>query len=267
MTKNSTPKPSDFNRAIFIDSSKLEEIKKWNATGVIDGVTTNQLIMLKDGVKPKYFSKVVKQICKEMSGKPVSIELTDSTASAEEMIKEAKRLSALAENIVIKVPLIPNTTKSLWVINQLTKFGIAVNVTCMMTYEQMIMAIMATRKSKKLSFISIFWGRSMEDSQQYRSKAAFVKKHEKLGPESYVNQTPKKLVEMTAAFLKEGGYDNIKIIAGSIRNASMVGEAFAAGTHVPTVTPDVLEAMLFSQRTIETIQQFDDAWKELQAKK
>ena len=223
--------------------------------------------MLKDGVKPNEYEGLVKSICKEMKGKPVSIELTDSTATPEAMVKEAKRLNALAENIVVKVPLIPETMKSLWVISQLAKANIAVNVTTMMTFEQMVMAIMAVRNCKRLSFVSIFWGRSIEDHKIYRSKLDFATKYPKVGPESDVNKDVKILVQKTAEFLREGQYNNVKIIVGSARNASQVGEAIASGGHIPTIPPAILEAMLFSQRSIETIAQFDEAWKELQKKK
>lgn len=256
-----------FNRSIFIDSSNLEEIKRWNATGIIDGVTTNQMIMLKDGLRPKDYDKVIKAICREMKGKPVSVELTDSQASAEKMMKEAKRLNGIAKNIVVKVPLIPNTTKSLEVIKELIKANISVNVTLMMTFEQMVMAILATRYSKKVSFVSLFWGRSIEDQAKYRSRSDFMAQFPRVGLDSPINRDPKNIIEEATKFIKEGGYDNIKIIAGSIRTAVMVGEAFASGAHVVTVSPDTLLAMLFSQRTIETAAQFDEAWEKLQSSK
>lgn len=254
----------DFNRAIFIDSSNLEEIKKWNSLGVVDGVTTNQLIMLKDGIKPKNFEKVIRQICEEMKDKPVSVELTDSTAAAEEMVKEAHRFNRLSDNIVVKVPMIPNTVKSLQIIRELVKNNIAVNVTTMMTFEQMVMAILGVRHSKKNSFVSVFWGRSIEDHAKYRSRSDFMAQYPRVGNESVVNVTPQKIVSTTAAFIKEGGWSNVKIIVGSIRTAAMVGEAYDAGGHIVTISPDVLLAMLFSQRSIETIQQFDQAWRDLQ---
>lgn len=252
---------STFNRSIFIDSSNIEEVQKWNATGAIDGVTSNQAIMLKDGIKPKNFTKVVKAICAEMKGKPVSVELTDSTAMPKEMIAEARRFADLADNVVVKVPLIPETTKSLFVIRELTKLDIAINVTTMMTFEQMIMAALSVRHSKKISYLSIFWGRAIEDHAKYRSRFDFMAKYPRVGLESEVNGQPQTIVSSTAAFLKQGGYDNLRIIVGSIRTASMVGEAFAAGGHICTITPEILNAMLFSQRSIETIKQFDDAWK------
>lgn len=259
--------PSQFNRTIFIDSSNIEEVKKWNATGVIGGVTTNQSIMLKDGLNFKDFQKIVKLICKEMGKKPVSVELSDSSATIKEMISEAKKLNAIAPNIVVKVPLIPETTKSLEVIQALISANTAINVTAIMTFEQMVVAALATKANKRVSFISLFWGRSMEDQVKYRGRFDFMADYKRVGLESEVNGNPKNITSAIAGFLKEGGYDNPKIIVGSIRTATMVGDAFAAGAHIVTITPEILISMLFSQRSKETIEQFDDDWKKLQNNK
>lgn len=256
-----------FQRSIFIDTSNIEEIKKWNRSGVIDGVTTNQSILLKDGVNPKIFDKIIKSICKEMGKKPVSVELTDSNAPLREMVVEAKRLNALATNIVVKVPLIPETTKSLEVIQSLVSLNIAINVTAIMTFEQMVIASLATRNCKRPSFISLFWGRSMEDHIKYRGRFDFMADYKRVGLESSVNSDPKDIVINTISFLKEGGYENPKVIVGSIRTATMVGDAFAAGANIVTITPEILLSMLFSQRTKETIEQFDSDWKKLQERK
>jgi len=255
-----------FNRSIFIDSSSIEEVKRWNDTGIIDGVTTNQSIMLKDGLNIRDFEKVVKLICKEMGKKPVSVEITDSSSSAKDMIKEAKRMNSFAPNVVVKVPLIPDTTKSLEVIKALISLNMAINVTAIMTFEQMVIAALATRTNKRASFISLFWGRSMEDQVKYRGRFDFMADYKRVGLESRVNSDPKNIVESTAVFLKEGEYENPKIIVGSIRTSTMVGESFAAGGHIVTITPEILMSMLFSQRTKETIEQFDDDWKKLQKK-
>lgn len=260
------PKLAQFKRAVFIDSSSIEEIKKWNATGIIEGVTTNQSIMLKDGFNLRDFKKAVKKICSEMKNKPVSVELTDSSASVEEMVNEAKIMDSLAANIVVKVPLIPDTTKSLEVMQTLISSNIAINVTALMTFEQMVVSILALRTSKRICFVSLFWGRSAEDHIKYRSRFDFMADHKRVGLDSDVNKHPKNIVEAASDFLKEGEFDNTKIIVGSIRNATMVGDAFAAGGNIVTITPEVLIAMLFSQRTIETIDQFDQDWKKLQEK-
>ncbi len=90
--------------------------------------------------------------------------------------------------------------------------------------------------------------------------------YKRVGLESTVNGNPINITSAIAAFLKEGGFQNPKVIVGSIRTATMVGDAFAAGANIVTTTPEILLSMLFSQRTKETIEQFDDAWKKLQGK-
>lgn len=259
--------PLQFNRSVFIDSSNIEEIQKWNATGIIDGVTTNQSIMLKDGLNFRDFPKQVKLICREMGKKPVSVELTDSKASIKKMTSEAKRLDSLAPNIVVKVPLIPDTTKCLELIQSLSSLNIAINVTAIMTFEQMVVSALATRYCKRPSFISLFWGRSLEDQVKYRGRFDFMANYKRVGLESTVNGDPKNIVAAIALFLREGNYENPKIIVGSIRTATMVGEAFASGANIVTTTPEILLSMLFSQRTKETIEQFDQDWKKLLEKK
>lgn len=86
-------KSLQFNRSIFIDTSNIEEVKRWNATGIIDGVTTNQAIMLRDELKFSEVDKIIKLICKEMKNKPVSVELTDSTVKTKDMVKDRILLS------------------------------------------------------------------------------------------------------------------------------------------------------------------------------
>ncbi len=219
--------------------------------------------MLKDGLTLKQVVPTVKNICKIMNGKPVSIELTDSSASASEMIEEAKKYRKLGSNIVVKVPLIPNDIKSLIVIKKLGDLKIPVNITAIMTYEQLALAALASRNHPAPSFISLFWARSMEDHERYRSNKEFIKNHGIIGEEAEVNFHPSKITAAIGEFLKSGEYDNTKLIVGSIRNVSQVGEAFAAGANIVTIVPKILEAMLFSQRTLETNADFDASWKAL----
>ncbi len=259
-------KKLDFNRSIFLDSSSIKEIEKWSKTGIIDGVTTNQSIMLKDGITLKQLKPTIKAICKIMKGKPVSIELSDSTASVEEMISEAKKYRELGDNIVVKVPLIPGDIKSLIVIKKLGDLKIPVNVTAMMTYEQLVIAALAIRNHPSPSFISLFWARSIEDHQKYRSDKEFIKNNEIMGIPAEVNSHPSKITQAIVEFLEKGGYSVPKLVVGSIRNVGQIGDAFAAGANIVTIQPATLEAKLFSQRTIETNADFDKAWQTLKSK-
>lgn len=252
-----------FDRSIFLDSSSIKEIEKWNATGIIDGVTTNQSIMLKDGLKLKQLTATIKTICTIMKGKPVSIELSDSSASVEEMISEAKKYRTIANNIIVKVPIIPGDVKCLIVIKKLGDLKIPVNITAMMNFEQLTIAALACRNHPAPSFISLFWARSLEDYQKNRTNPEFMKEHEIVGPPTDVNSHPAKITAAIDSFLKNGGYSNPKLIVGSIRNASQIGEAFAAGANIVTIQPATLEAMLYSKRSVETNADFDKAWQTL----
>ena len=52
-----------------------------------------------------------------------------------------------------------------------------------------------------------------------------------------------------------------KIIVGSMRHLMDVNEALEAGAHIPTVTPAILRKMVWNPRTIETINEFNTAWR------
>jgi transaldolase len=58
-----------------------------------------------------------------------------------------------------------------------------------------------------------------------------------------------------------------KIIVGSMRHMMDVNEALDAGAHIPTITPPILRKMVWNPRTIETIQEFNSAWRSRPKKK
>lgn len=254
-----------FNRSIFLDSSNIKEVEKWNSLGIIDGVTTNQTIMLKDGLKLNEVRSTIKTICKIMRGLPVSVELTDSTASVEQMVKDAQKYREIANNVVVKVPMIPSQTKSLEVIKRLFDLKIPVNITVMMTFEQLVIAALVSKNHPFPSFISFFWCRSIEDHQRYRTDKNFIIDHELLGEESEVNSTPAKTTSAIIEFLNKGEYNNPKLIIGSIRKVSEVGEAFSAGAHIVTIPPSILQEMLYSKRTEETNIDLNKSWTTLKS--
>ena len=84
---------------IFLDSTNIEEIREINKLGIIDGITTNPSLIAKSG---KGFNQILKSICKEVKG-PVSAEVT--AESFENMLSEAKILSKISKNIVIKLKM------------------------------------------------------------------------------------------------------------------------------------------------------------------
>ena len=125
----------------FLDTANVDEIKRINELGLVDGVT----IIAKEG---RDFEEVIKEICSLVDG-PVSAEVTGS--QAEEMIAEAEVLAKWARNVVVKIPM---TEQGLKAVNTLSKKGIKTNVTLVFTVAQGLMAAKAGA-----TYISPFLGR------------------------------------------------------------------------------------------------------------
>lgn len=191
---------------IFIDTANIEEIRKAASWGVIDGVTTNPTLMAKEGKDPR---AVIKEICELVNG-PISAEVI-STAS-EEMIKEAKELSKLHKNIVVKIPI---TCEGLKATAELSKIGIRINMTLIFSANQALLAAKAGA-----SYASPFVGR--------------------LDDISHVGTD-----EIRAMVNIFDNYDfKTEIIAASIRNPLHVIEAALSGCHIATIPFKVLEQMV-----------------------
>ncbi len=244
----------------FLDTSNLDEIKRWK--GIIRGVTTNQMIMYKEGVRD--IDKQIKKICKLVPEYPVSVELMDSLASTKELIKEATRLSSLGDNVVVKVPItdayieepfnpVESSTKMIELVNELVTRNIPVNVTAMITDMQMKMAVAATQASKKNCFVSLFWARNIDDQSNRENQH----KEESILGQSWVNKNPGEIVKSVRQFI--GDSPQPRIIIGSIRTVSQVEEASVAGADIVTVTPKVFRAGLYNRTTLKTVREFDEA--------
>ena len=122
---------------IFLDSANVKEIEKWLCYGIVDGVTTNPSIMLKDGIYN--IEEGVKKLAKLISPLPLSAEVT--TNDLKEMMEQAKWLASLAHNVVIKIPVENEFgAPCLGVISQLEKAGIKVNATAILSFGQLMFA-------------------------------------------------------------------------------------------------------------------------------
>ena len=104
----------------FIDTAEIKEIKEAAAMGLVDGCTTNPSLVAKSGRK---FREVLLEICDIVKG-PVSAEVVSVTH--DEIMKEARELAALRNNIIVKIPLIPEGLKA---VRTCTSEGIKTNVT------------------------------------------------------------------------------------------------------------------------------------------
>lgn len=129
----------------FIDTANIEEIKKGLALGMVDGVTTNPSLVAKE---PRPFLEILKEICALVEG-PVSAEVV--SLDAEGMVAEAKELVKIADNIVIKIPMIEEGLKAVKI---LTAEGIKTNVTLIFSASQALLAAKAGA-----TYVSPFVGR------------------------------------------------------------------------------------------------------------
>ena len=137
----------------FIDTAKVEDIRKANDMGVICGVTTNPSLIAKEG---RVFEEVIAEIASIVDG-PISGEVKATTVDAEGMIREGREIAKIHPNMVVKIPM---TVEGLKACKALTAEGIKTNVTLVFTANQ---ALLAARAGA--TYVSPFLGR-LDDIRQ-----------------------------------------------------------------------------------------------------
>lgn len=197
---------------LFLDTANQAEVEQAVAMGVISGVTTNPSLVAKEG--GDYIERV-KYFC-ELVGGPISVEVLSS--DAEGMLREARELAALHENIVIKLPI---TAESLGVMKQLKAEGIKTNATLCFSANQ---AILAARAGA--SFVSPFVGRLNDIGQEGMT-----------------------LIEEIRTIYDNYGYDT-EIIVASVRSPRQVTDAAIIGADIATIPFKILQQMVSHPRRI-----------------
>lgn len=208
---------------IFIDTANIEEIKQAKELGVIAGVTTNPSLIAREG---RDFVQVVKEITEIVDG-PISAEVTGLTKEA--MVEEARELVKIHENIVIKIPMIPEGLKA---IAELSKEGIRTNCTLIFSANQALLAANAGA-----NYVSPFVGR-VDD----------------IGSEGM------KIIEEIVAIFENYYYDT-EIIVASIRHPLHVTEAAKLGADIATIPYKVIEQMMKHPLTDVGVDKFLKDWE------
>lgn len=207
----------------FLDTANVEEIKRINQLGLVDGVTTNPTIISKEG---RDFKEVITEICGLIDG-PVSAEVI--ALDTENMVKEARDIATWADNIVVKIPM---TEDGLRAVNILSKEGIKTNVTLVFTVAQGLMAAKAGA-----TFVSPFVGRLDDIATDSLALISNLKK-----------------------VLTQYGYQT-EIIAASIRNLKHVEDVAELGSDIATI-PGTLFPKLWSHPLTDAgIQAFLKDWE------
>jgi len=208
----------------FIDTANISEIKRINAWGILDGVTTNPSLIAKESGKP--FEAIIEEICGIVDG-PISAEVI--SMEAREMIEEGKKLAKIHKNVVVKLPLIPEGLKAC---KALSAEGIRTNVTLCFSATQGLMAAKAGA-----TYVSPFVGR-LDD----------------------INLVGMELIEDLVQIF--ANYDlATQVLAASIRSPRHVTESALAGAHVATIPTKVFDQMIQHPLTDKGIEGFMADWK------
>ena len=211
---------------IFLDTANLEEIKKGVEWGIIDGVTTNPSLVAKEKA---IFEERIKEICQIVKG-PVSAEVISTDWKG--MIKEAKKLSEIDENVVVKIPLTPDGIR---VIKELSKEGIKTNATLIFSPTQAILAAKAGA-----TYVSPFIGR-LDD----------------------ISWDGLKLLETIIDIFNNYLFET-EIIAASIRHPMHVLKAALLGTDIVTIPFSTLEKLFKHPLTDKGLEKFLKDWETYQ---
>jgi transaldolase len=184
----------------FIDTANLDQIREAHDLGVLDGVTTNPSLMLKEGIKGedaimKHYADICDVVDGDVSAEVLSIDF-------DSIIIEGKKLAAIHPNIVVKVPMVKDGVKALkW----FTQNGIRTNCTLVFSAGQAILAAKAGA-----TYVSPFIGR-IDDS----------------------GWDGMELIRQIATIYETHNFET-QILAASIRTALHIVRAAELGAHVCT---------------------------------
>jgi len=213
----------------FIDTANPREIKKAHEMGVIDGVTTNPTLISKEN---RDFESLIEEIFEIIKGLPISLEVLSLDARG--MIAEARKVSKLGDNIVVKIPM---TIEGLKAIKVLVSEGIKTNTTLVFSPTQALLAAKAGT-----AYVSPFIGR-LDD----------------------ISQTGMDLIEQIVTIFDNYNFES-QVIVSSIRHPIHVLEAALIGADVATIPYKVIEQLAKHPLTDIGIERFLEDWKKVPKK-
>lgn len=208
---------------IYLDTANVKEIHEAASLGLLDGVTTNPSLVVKEG---RSFREMLQEVCKIVDG-PVSAEVVSVEADA--MVKEGKELAKIHKNIVVKCPLIPEGLKAT---KRLAAEGIRVNVTLCFSPTQALLAAKAGAWC-----VSPFIGR-LDD----------------------ISSSGMELIRQILTIYKNYDYKTLVLVA-SVRHPQHVVEAALAGGHICTMPYSIFQSLFKHPLTDAGLKKFLDDWK------
>jgi transaldolase len=224
---------------IYADGADKESLLKLYANPLIKGLTTNPTLMHKAGISD--FEAFAKDVLLVVKDKPISFEIFGNTFP--EMIRQAKKISAWQANVYVKIPVTDvYGESSSAVISELSKEGINLNITAILTLEQ-VECVLSQLEPGIPTIISIFAGRIADTGRD--PEGLFI--------------SARKLVQ---------DQPQVRFLWGSVREVFNIMQADRCGCDIVTVPYDILtkalkmEGMDLNQLSMETVQMFhEDARK------
>jgi transaldolase len=207
----------------FIDTANLDEIRQGVDMGMVDGVTTNPSLVAKED---KPFIEILKEICAVVDG-PVSAEVVSLECGG--MLKEARALAKISDNIVVKIPMIVEGIKA---VKQLSAENIDTNVTLVFSTAQALLAAKAGA-----TYVSPFVGR-LDD----------------------VSQSGMDLISDIMTIYRNYGYRS-EVIVASVRSPMHVMEAAMIGADIATIPLKVIAQLAKHPLTDIGMEQFLADWE------
>ncbi|MCP9291739.1 fructose-6-phosphate aldolase [Gracilimonas sediminicola] len=211
----------------FIDTADLDEIKEANDLGVLDGVTTNPSLCAKIGVRD--FEGHIAKICEMVAG-DVSAEVVSTEYN--EIVEEGRNIAKIADNVVVKVPLIKDGIKA---IKTFSEEGIKTNCTLCFSPTQALIAAKAGA-----TYISPFLGR-LDD----------------------ISTDGMQLIRDIVTIYDNYGYET-EVLAASIRHPMHLLECAKEGADVATMPLSVIKSLLKHPLTDIGLDRFLADWDKLQ---
>jgi transaldolase len=208
---------------LFVDTGKVEEVRKAAEWGILDGVTTNPSLIAQAG---RGFKETVLEICSILPHGSISAEVVGTTV--EDILREGREIASWSPNIVVKVPMTP---AGIAATRQLTREGIRVNMTLVFSPTQALLAAKAGA-----TYISVFVGR-VDD----------------------VSSEGMRTIEDAVQLVANYGFDS-EVLVASIRHPMHVVEAARLGAHIATMPFKVFEQLFQHPLTDIGLKRFLDDW-------
>lgn len=213
---------------IFIDSANIHEIREAASMGILDGVTTNPSLVAKEG---KNFRQLLDEIVQVVDG-PISAEVV--SIDKDGILREARELAKIHENIVVKIPLIKEGLKAVRI---LSEEGINTNVTLCFSPTQALLTAKAGG-----TYVSPFIGR-LDD----------------------ISIDGMELIRQIIGIYQNYGYTT-QVLAASIRHPLHVVQAALAGADVCTIPFKIIDQMFQHPLTASGLETFLNDWKKNESK-